>query len=68
MNKLELFKMCNQDEIYTQIGDGVDYAFIEDPGTATLHIFFEPSDICTLFTMSQFDNNSRLQNEMGKEN
>lgn len=44
MNKLELFKMCNQDEIYTQIGDGVDYAFVEDPGTATLYIFFEPSD------------------------
>lgn len=42
--ELELFNLCNQDSIYTQIGDGVDYAFIEDPREATLYIFFEPSD------------------------
>ena len=44
MTELELFKMCNKDKIYTQVGDGVDYGFIEDSGEGILYIFFEPSD------------------------
>lgn len=39
-----LFKVCNIDEIYTQVGDGVDYGFIEDRIGHVLYIFFEPSD------------------------
>lgn len=47
MKLSELFHNCAYDVPYQQIGDSVNYAFIENIKTHTLYIYFQGSNSIT---------------------
>jgi hypothetical protein len=47
MKKSKLFQLCAYEIEYKQIGDSVNYAFMEEKKTKTLYIFFQGSNSIT---------------------